>query len=157
MFWRTYGTVVGWMLGAGVVAGGLLLLVVFGWLIPLDRGEESALLLMPFYGGFFGLITAGAASLAYGVCLGLWSRRPGRSIGSRAAIGTLSAGLGALAVWVLFGLASSGPASLPVWGGIGAACGLFAMLIAAPLTARAARRADNHRSGAPTEWAVSSL
>ncbi|WP_103663179.1 hypothetical protein [Microbacterium sp. CJ77] len=87
MFWRTYGTVVGWMLGAGVVAGGLLL----------------------------------------------------------------------LAVWVLFGLASSGPAGLPVWAGIGAACALFAMLIAAPLTARAARRADNHRSGAPTGWAVSSL
>ncbi len=156
MFWRTYGTVIGWMLGVGTVAGGLLLLVVFGWLIPLDRGEESALVLMPFYGGFLGLITAVVASSTYGVCLGLWSRRPSRSIGSRAVIGALSAGVGALALWVLFGLAWSGADGLMVWVGIGAACALFAMLIAGPLTARAARRADNDRSRVPGS-AVSSL
>ncbi len=46
------------MLAIGAIAGAVFLLVVFGLLIPPDRGEESAIVLMPFVGGFFGLITA---------------------------------------------------------------------------------------------------
>lgn len=62
---ETYGPVIGWMFVVGVVAAGLFLFVVFAWLIPPDRGEESAIVLMPFYGGFFGAVTAAASSLLY--------------------------------------------------------------------------------------------
>jgi hypothetical protein len=149
VFWRTYGAVVGWMFAVGVVVGGLSLLALFGLLIPPDRGEEAAIALMPFYGGFFGALTAAAASLAYGLCLLLWTRRTGRSIASRAWVGALSAGAGALGFWVIFGLARSGPYGLSVWGLIGAVAALIAMLVAGLLTGRAARRRDRGGQSAP--------
>lgn len=141
MFWRTYGAVIGWMFAVGIVAAGLFLLVVFGWLIPPDRGEEFAIALMPFYGGFFGALTAAAASLLYGLCLVVWARRASRSVASRAWVGALAAGAGALAFWVIFGFALSGSYGLPVWSGIGGASAVLAMVVAGPLTSRAARRA----------------
>jgi hypothetical protein len=153
MFWKTYGAVIGWMFGVGVVAGALFLLVVFGWFVPPDRGEESVLLVMPFYGGFFGALAASAASLAYGLALALWTQRP-HSVASRAWVGALSAAAGAFAFWVVFGYALSALYGLQVWAVIGAASGLLAMLTAGPLTARAARRAQN-RADEP-ERAVSS-
>ena len=140
MFWRTYGSVIGWMFAVGVVAAGAFLFVVFAWLIPPDRGEEFAIVLMPFYGGFFGAVTATAASLIYGVGLVVWTRRPGRSVASRAWSGAVAAGGGAFAFWALFGYALSGPYGLPVWISIGGASAVLALLVAGPLTARAARR-----------------
>lgn len=141
MFWRTYGSVIGWMFAVGVVTAGLFLFVVFAWLLPPDRGEEFAVVLMPVYGGFFGAVTAAAASAVYGVGLALWTRRPGRSVASRAWVGAAAAGVGAFGFWVLFGYAVSGPFALPLWSGVGGASAALALLVAGPLTARAARRA----------------
>jgi len=143
MFWRTYGSVIAWMLVIGTLAAGLFLFVVFAWLIPPDRGEESVIWFMPFYGGFFGAITAAVASLIYGLVLVVWTRQPGRSVASRAWIGAVAAGTGAFAFWVIFGYVLSGPYGLPVWGGIGGASAALALLVAGPLTARAARRAPS--------------
>ena len=72
MFWRTYGSVIGWMFGVGIVVGGLFLLVVFGWLVPPDRGEESVIVALPAYGGLiFGLALSGPYGLAvWGAMLG---------------------------------------------------------------------------------------
>lgn len=142
MFWRTYGSVIAWMIVIGVLAAGLLLFA-FAWLVPPDRGEESSSWLMPFYGGFFGAITAAAASLIYGLALSVWTRRAGRSVASRAWIGAVAAGVGALGFWVLFGYVLSGPYGLPVWSGIGGAAAVLALVVAGPLTARAARRASS--------------
>lgn len=148
MFWKTYGSVIGWMFVVGIAAAGLFLLVVFAWLIPPDRGEESALWLMPFYGGFFGALTAAAASLAYALVLIFWTRRAGRSVGSHAWMGGAAAGVGALAFWVVFGSALSGPYGSPVWGGIGGASAVLALSVAGPLTVRAARRASRSSQAA---------
>jgi hypothetical protein len=142
MFWRSYGTVVGWMLVGGVVLGGLLFVAAFGVLIPPDPGEETAIVFMPFYGGFFGALTGAVASGFYGLCLTYWTRRTARSVRSRAWVGALSAGIGALAFWTAFGFAVSGPGATAVWSVIGGTAAGPAMLIAGPLTARAARRAD---------------
>lgn len=142
MFWKTYGPVVGWMFVVGVVAAGLFLFAVFAWLIPPDRGEESALVLIPVYGGFFGALTAAAASALYVVSLMLWTRGARRSIASRVWLGALSSGVGALAFWVILGFILSGASGLPVWSGIGAGSALLATLTAGVFTARASRRAD---------------
>jgi hypothetical protein len=156
MFWRTYGSVIGWMFGVGIVVGGLFLLVVFGWLVPPDRGEESVIVALPAYGGFFGALTAASASLIYGICLGLWTQRRRRSIASRAWVGGLSSAAGALGFWLIFGLALSGPYGLAVWGAMfGGASAVLAMSVAGPLTARAARRADRDATSA-SEIALSS-
>lgn len=156
MFWRTYGSVIGWIFVVGIVAAGLFLFVVFTWLIPPDRGEESAIWLMPFYGGFFGAVTAAAVSLVYSLALLVWTRRPGHSVTSLAWIGAVAAGLGAFGFWVLFGYALSGPYGLPVWSGIGGASSLLALLVAGPLTARAARRAPGgSRASDPVETSES--
>jgi len=149
MFWRAYGAVIGWLVAVGVVVGGLFFLAVFGWLIPPDRGEESAIALMPIVGGIFGALTAAAASLIYGLCLKLWIHRRGRSIASRAWVGALSAGAGALVFWTVFGLVRSGPDGVRAWSVIGVAAAAVAALVAGPLTARAARRADRGASSAP--------
>ena len=95
------------MFGAGIVVGGLFLLVVFGWLLPPDRGEEFAIVMLPAYGAFFGALTAASASVVYGISLVLWSRRRHRSIASPAWVGGLSSAAGALAFWLVFGLALS--------------------------------------------------
>lgn len=142
MFWRTYGSVIVWMLVVGVLAAGVFLFVLFAWLIPPDRGEESVIWVMPFYGGFFGAITAVAASLIYALALLAWNRHAARSVASCAWIGAVAAGAGAFAFWVLFGYALSGPGGLPVWSGIGGASVALAGLVAGPLTARAARYAS---------------
>lgn len=129
------------MLVVGIIAAALLLLVVFAWLVPPDRGEESALWLIPFYGAFFGALTAAAAGVLYGLALIIWTRRSGRSVRSRAWIGAVGAGIGAFAFWLLYGYVLSGTHGVPVWSGVGGGAGVVAMLVAGPLTARAARRA----------------
>mgnify|MGYP004518803063 CR=1 FL=1 len=159
MFWRDYGSVVAWMVGAGVVLGGLLF-VVIGLLTP-DPGEESSiafvlLFLFP-YGAFFGTVVAVVASLFYAVGLASWTRRTDRSTASRAWVGGLSAGTGALALIVVGGFVLSGPFALPLWAAVGAACAVVALLVAAPLTARAARRADERASAASTSVGSSAL
>ncbi|WP_127474474.1 hypothetical protein [Microbacterium sulfonylureivorans] len=149
MFWRTYGSVVGWMVGVGAAVGGLFLFIVFGWLVPPDRGEEFAIVMLPAYGGFFGALTAASASLIYAICLALWTRRRDRSIASRGWVGGLSSAFGALTFWLVFGLAMSGPYGLVVWGAMfGAVSAILAMSVAGPLTARAARRADRDATSA---------
>lgn len=140
MLWRTYGRVIGWMLAIGAIAGALFLLVLFGFLVPPDRGEESAIALMPFVGGFFGLITALVSGATYYMGLSLWTRRPHRSVKSRTWLGAACAALGALGFWLLFGFTLSSWPGVPVWGGIGAASGSVAALVAGPLTARSAQR-----------------
>lgn len=140
MFWRTYSGVVGWLIAVGAVVGAVLLLLVFGWLVPSDRGEESAVAVMPFIGAFLGALTAAAAGVVYVPCLTLWNRRSGRTVASRARVGGLSAGAGALALWVVVGFAVRSPYGLPVWTAIGGASAVVALLVAGPLTARAARR-----------------
>ena len=149
MFWRSYGSVIGWMLAAGAVAGAAFLLVVFGLLVPVDRGEESVIVVLPFYGGFFGALTATAASVLYGVSLSLWTLRAHRSVASRAWLGAASAAVGALGFWLVYGYALSGPYGLPVWGAIGAAAAALAVITAGPLTARAAHRADRREDSRP--------
>lgn len=148
MSWKTYGAVVGWIVGVGVAVGALLTLVVFAWLIPPDRGEEGVLAFMPVLGGFFGAMTAVAASVLYALCLALWTHRPGRSIASRAWVGALSAGGGALVFWIVFGLALSGSSGLLLGAWFGGASAVVAMLVAGPLTSRAARRADRRADSA---------
>lgn len=140
MLWRTYGRVIGWMLAVGAIAGAVFLLVVFGLLIPVDRGEESAIVIMPFVGGFFGLITALVSSATYYLGLFVGTRRPHRSVSSRAWLGAACAALGALGFWLIFGFTLCSWPGVPVWGGIGAAAGILAALIAGPLTAQAAKR-----------------
>lgn len=140
MLWRTYGRVIGWMLAIGVIAGAVFLLVVFGLLIPPDRGEESAIVLMPFVGGFFGLITALVSSATYYLGLFLWTRRPHRTGSSRAWLGAACAAFGAVGFWLIFGFTLSNWPGVPVWGGIGVVAGILAALIAGPLTTRAAQR-----------------
>ena len=140
-----------WMLVAGAVVGAAFLLV-FGLLLPPDRGEESALLVMPFFGAFFGVLSAATAGALYAIALWLWTRGISRSVASRSWIGAFSAGLGAFGLWLLLGLKLSGVYGLPVWGSLGVVCAVLAMLIAAPLTAHAARRADalgRHASSPP--------
>ena len=148
MFWRTHGAVIAWLIGGGLVVGALLLLLVFGLLIPPDRGEEIAMVIVPLYGAFFGGVTGVAASLVYGASMMLWTRREDRSIASRAWVGALSAATGALAFWLVFGLALTGPVGIAVWGGIGAASAAVVIMVAGPLTARAARRTDSAASRA---------
>ncbi|MFE2774044.1 hypothetical protein [Microbacterium resistens] len=148
MFWKTYGAVVAWMFAVGTVAAGLVLFAVSLWLPP-DPGEEAVIALMPFYGGFFGALTAAAASILYAASLRVWITAARRSPASHAWVGALSSGIGALAFWVVFGFALSGTSGLPVWSGIGGASAILAMLVAGPLTARAARRANAVRRGSP--------
>lgn len=140
MLWGTYGRVIGWILAVGTSVGGVFLLVVFGLFIPVDRGEESAILLMPFVGAFFGFVTALVSSATYYVGLFVWTRRPHRSVSSRGWLGASCAALGALGFWLSFGFTLSGWSGVPVWGGIGVAAAILASLIAGPLTVRAAHR-----------------
>ncbi|GAA1488937.1 hypothetical protein [Brachybacterium sacelli] len=147
MFWKSYGLVIGWLFVVGIVTAGVFLFVVFTRLVPLDRGEESALVLMPFYGAFFGALTAAAASALYAICMILWTRERNRSITSRAWLGALSAGTGALVFWIVFGFSLSGISGLPVWSGIGAGSAALAMLTAGSFTSRASRRADAKQTG----------
>lgn len=140
MLWRTYGRVIGWMLAVGAIAGAVFLLIVFGLLIPVDRGEESAIIHMPFVDGFFGLVTALVSSAAYYLSLFLWTRRPHWTIRSRAWLGAACAALGAVGFWLIFGFTLTSWPGGPVWGGIGAAAGMLAALIAGPLTTLAAQR-----------------
>jgi heme exporter protein D len=142
MFWRSYGRVIIWLLAVGAVVGAAFFLVIFGLFIPPDRGEESVLVLIPFLGACFGLFAATASSVLYGLGVWLWTRGVARSVASRAWVGAGSAGFGVLALWLVFGFLRSGTYGLPVWGGIGVASAALAMLVAGPLTARAARRAD---------------
>ena len=141
MFWRSYGRVILWLLAAGAIVGAAFLLV-FGLLVPPDRGEESALLVVPFIGAFFGVLTAAAASALYGFALWLWTRPARRSVASRSWLGAAAAGIGVLGFWLVFGFMLSGTYGLPVWGKLGAVGAGLAMVLAGPLTARASRRAD---------------
>lgn len=133
---------IGWLFVIGIVTAAVFLFIVFMWLVPPDRGEESALVLVPFYGAFFGALTAAAASTLYATCMILWTRGPNRSIASRAWLGAFSAGIGALAFWIIFGFSLSGASGIPVWSGVGAGSAALAMLTAGPFTSRASRRAD---------------
>jgi hypothetical protein len=141
MFWGRYGSVVAWLFAVGVAVGAVFLLL-FAWVVPPDRGEEGVIVLLPFVGAFFGAVTAGVAALGYWFALALWTRPARRSVPSRALMGAIGAGAGAMVFWIGFGFALSGAYGLPVWGVLGLICALIAALVAGPLTARAARRAD---------------
>lgn len=145
MFWRTYGSVIGWMFFVGVVGTGAYCFVLFAWIAPSSSGVNVPPETMAIWGGFSGAVTAAAASVVYGVSVALWTRRPDRSIASRAWVGALSAGIGALGFWVLLGCAVGGFALLP-WAVVVTVAGVCAALTAGPFTARAARRASRGAS-----------
>ena len=140
------------MFFVGVVGTGAYFFVFFAWIAPPSPGVNFALEMMPIWGGLCGAVTAAAASVVYGVCVALWTRRPRRSVTSRAWVGAMSAGVGAFAFWTLLGYAVGGARALPTWSILALAAGAGAALIAGPLTARAARRVSHgqstHDSGA---------
>jgi len=142
MFWDRYGGVVGWLFLVGVGLGAVLMGVLFGWLIPPDRGEESVVFVMPFFGAAVGAVSATAASLGYWIGMGLLIGREGRTVASRAWGGGLASAIGAATLWIVYGFAMSGSYGLVVWVPTGLVCGAVAAAVAGPLTARAARRAD---------------
>lgn len=147
MLWSQYGGVVGWIFVIGVLLGAAVMFVLFGWLVPPDAGEEAAVVLMPFIGAIVGAFSALAASLGYGLAIASWTRRPGRTLTSRATIGGAGAGGGILVLWIGYGLATSGGFGLIVWVPIALACAVIASIVTIPLTARAARRADREECG----------
>ena len=151
MFWRTYGSVIGWMFFVGVVGTGAYFFVLFAWIAPSSSGVNVAPETMAIWGGFSGAVTAAAASVVYGVSVALWTRRPDRSVASRAWIGASSAGVGAFAFWALLGYIVGGPALLS-WAVVATVAGVCAALTAGPFTALAVRRASRgpsvHGSGA---------
>ncbi len=129
MVWRRYGRVVGQLNLFGAVVGAVLFLVVFGFLVPPDRGEESVIVFMPFVGALFGVLTSFAASVAYLVGLQLGTRNLNRSVPSLALIGAGSAAAGAALLWIgVGGAARFGTAGLAIWGILGTllrgACGI---------------------------------
>jgi hypothetical protein len=143
MFWNRYGGVVAWLLFAGVILGAAFFLIVFSWLVPPDRGEESAGFMMPFVGAFFGAVTTLAASVTYVLVMGVWTRRPDRPVAFGGWLGAASAAGGAVIFWLVFGMAVSGAHGLRLWGAVGAGCAVIVALIAGPLTVRAARTTDS--------------
>jgi hypothetical protein len=147
MFWYRYGGVMGSLVLVGVGLGAVLMSVVFGWLVPPDRGEESVIFLMPFFGGVVGAVSAIAASVGYWCGVGFWVRRAGRTVASRAWVGGLAAGVGVATLWIMCGFTMSGGHGLVVWVPVGSFCGLIALAVATPLTVRAARRAGSEEVG----------
>lgn len=141
MFIDRYGRVAGYLLLGGVIFGAALFLIVFGLLVPPDRGEEGVVAFMPFMGAFFGMLTALPASAACLLCLFAWTRRGIRSVRSRAWIAAGGAAAGAAVPWLVVGIVS-GPFALIVWGSLAAFCALLAAVVAGPVVARASRRAD---------------
>ncbi|MET0297024.1 MAG: hypothetical protein ABW024_06455 [Microbacterium sp.] len=151
MFWSRYGGVIGWLFVVGAGLGAAMMTVLFGWLIPPDRGEESVVFAMPLFGAAVGAVSALAASAGYWIGEGFWIRKAVRTVASRAWVGGLAAGAGVATFWIVYGFAMSGGFGLVVWIPIGVICGLIALIVATPLTARAARRADSDLSnGIPT-------
>lgn len=152
MFWRTYGSVIGWLFFVGVVGTGAYFFVYFAWIAPPSPGVNFAPETMAAWGGFSGAVTAAAASVVYGVSVALWTGRPDRSVASRAWVGAMSAGIGAFAFWTLMGYTVGGARALPLWSIVAAVAGVCAALTAGPCTARVARRASRgpsvHGSGA---------
>lgn len=142
MFWGRYGSVVGWLFLVGVLTGAALTLVVFGVLVAPDPGEEGAVALMPFLGAAGGAVVAAGATVSYVLGMSLWSRRPDRSVTSRAGMGALSAGAGAALVCVVYGFVTSGGYGLAVWWLPALFCAVVAAATVGPLTGRAARLAD---------------
>jgi hypothetical protein len=142
VFWSRYGGVGGLLLLAGAVVGAALFFVLFGFLLPPDRGEESVVPFMPIMGAFFGGLTGLGAGAAFLLGLFGWTRRRMRSVRSRAWIGAGSAAVGAALVWISVGIAWNSVYAWAVWGPIALFSALLAAVVAGPLTARAARRAD---------------
>lgn len=134
MFWETYGSAVRWMFAVEAVAGGIILAAIQLLYVPSEPGQQPGdVFIMAIFGSLAGVLTATTASLVYRLCLGVSIRRPRRSIASRAWIGTGAAGLGALALWAVGGVYGMLVGLIPT---------LIAMVVAGPLTVRAARRAD---------------
>lgn len=143
MFWRRYGGVAGLLMLVGSLVGAAFFFVVFVFLIPPDRGEESIAPFMPIMGAFFGGVTALVASMSFLLCLFAWTRCRSRSVRSRAWVGASAAGGGAGLVWVAVGLAWNSVYAWAAWGSIALISALLAAAVAGPLTRRAARRCDN--------------
>jgi hypothetical protein len=137
-----YGGVAGLLILIGSIIGAALFFLVLGILVPPDRGEESVITVLPFMGAFVGAANSLAAAVAYLLGMFGWTRRAGRSVRSRAWIGAGSAAAGAALVWVGFGIAWNSGYAWAVWGAIAVFTALLAAVVAGPLTARAARRAD---------------
>lgn len=144
-----YVPVVGCLALGGSVTGALVCAVLFGFLIPPDRGEEGVVWVLPFYGAFVGFVAVLPAVLGFWVALLLWTRSRQRSVASRAAVATASAAGTAFVFWLAVVTAATG--------GYGVVLGLFSggltavvtVAIVGPVTVRAARR--NDRAGAERE------
>ncbi len=142
MFWKRYARVVWTLVIVGTVVGGLLFFVVFGFLLPPDRGEESAVPIVVVFGVVLGAATGVAASLGFALAVWVWTRGPARSPASIAAMAALGAGGGVALSWAAYGLATWTIGAWTVWGAIAVVLGLLAAAVAAPATARAVRRAE---------------
>lgn len=112
-----YAPVVGWLALGGTVAGAVVCGILFGFLIPPDRGEEDVVWIMPAYGAFAGFVAVVPAVVGFWVGLVSWTRTSARSVSSRAAVATASASGAALLFWVATVTATTG--------GYGIVLGLF--------------------------------
>lgn len=137
-----YVPVAGWLALGGTVAGAVVCGLLFGFLIPPDRGEEDVVWIMPLYGAFAGFVAVLPAIVGFWAGLLLWTRTPARSVSSRAAVATTWAAGVALVFWVAVVTATTGGYGLLVGLFLGGLTAVVTAAIVGPATVRAARRAD---------------
>jgi len=137
-----YVPVVGWLALGGTVAGAVVCGILFGFLIPPDRGEEGVVWVMPLYGAFAGFVAVLPAIVGFWAGLLLWTRTRTRSVASRAAVATVSAAGAALAFWVAVVAAMTGGYGVVLGLILGGLTAAVTATIVGPATIRAARRAD---------------
>ncbi|MBQ9915765.1 MAG: hypothetical protein IJO71_01020 [Microbacterium sp.] len=138
---------VGWLALGGTVAGAVACGILFGFLIPPDRGEEDVVWIMPAYGAFAGFVAVIPAILGFWVGLVSWTRTSARSVSSRAAVATASASGAALLFWVATVTAANRGYGIVLGLFLGGLTAVVTAAIAGPTTVRAARRADRDAAG----------
>ncbi len=143
-----YVPVVAWLAVGGAVAGAVVCGLLFGFVIPPDRGEENVVWVMPLYGAFVGFVAVLPAIVGFWAGLLSWTRTAARSVSSRAAVATLSAAGAALVFWAAVVTVTTGGYGTVLGLILGGLTAVVTVAIVAPATVRAARRADRAAVGA---------
>lgn len=142
-----YVPVVAWLALGGAVSGAVVFTLLFGFLIPPDRGEEYVVWIMPLYGAFVGFVAVLPAIVGFWAGLLSWTRTSARSVTSRAAVATTSAASAALVFWAAVVTASTGGYGVVLGLFLGGPTAVVTAAIVGPATVRAARRADRAEVG----------
>lgn len=142
-----YVPVVAWLAVGGTVAGAVVCGLLFGFLIPPDRGEEYVVWVMPLYGAFVGFVAVLPAIVGFWVGLLSWTRTSARSVSSRVAVSTASASGAALVFWVAVVTAMTQGNGVVLGLFLGGLTAAVTAAVVGPVTVRAARRADRASAG----------